>query len=149
MAPPVEASSLATTLSGAWGCWAPTLTHDGRHIGFVSDRRGRPEVWIQSVDGLDEPRVIAVSDDPVLSVHWSPDGQWLAISVASGGGVRSEVWVARPNGTDSRRVAGHPGHAAIGPWARSGHRLVVTIRDQGPGQVNRCVLIDAVTGAEE
>jgi dipeptidyl aminopeptidase/acylaminoacyl peptidase len=147
--PPIEASALAGTLSSAWGCWGPTLTHDGRHIAFVSDRRGRPEVWIQSVDGVDEPTVIAISDDPVLSVHWSPDGLWLAVSVATGGGVRSEVWVAQPNGTECRRVAGNPGHAAIGPWARTGHRLVVTIRDPDPELVNRCVLIDAVTGDEE
>jgi dipeptidyl aminopeptidase/acylaminoacyl peptidase len=147
--PPVDIGDFATTLSAAWGCWAPTLTHDGRRIAFVSDRRGSPEVWIESVDGLDDPTVIAVSDDPVLSVHWSPDGQWLAIAVATGGGVRSEVWVARPDGSECRRVAGDPSHAAVGPWVRTGHRLVVTIRDPEAGQVNRCMLIDAVTGEEE
>ena len=146
---PIDVGGLASTLSSAWGCWAPTLTHDGRRIAFVSDRRGTPEVWIESVDGLDEPTVIAVSEDPVLSVHWSPDGQWLAISVATGGGVRSEVWVARPNGSERRRVAGHPDHAVIGPWARRGHRLVVTIRNPDPERVNRCVLIDAASGDEE
>ncbi len=146
---PIDVGRLASTLSGAWGCWAPTLTHDGRRIAFVSDRRGTPEVWIESVDGVDEPTVISVSADPVLSVHWSPDGQWLGISVATNGGVRSEVWVARPDGSKCRRVAGHPGHAVIGPWARNGHRLVVTIREPDPGEVNRCVLIDAATGDEE
>jgi dipeptidyl aminopeptidase/acylaminoacyl peptidase len=144
-----DVAELAGTLAAAWGCWAPTLTHDGRRIAFVSDRRGTPEVWIESVDGSDEPTVIAVSEDPVLSVHWSPDGEWLAIAVATAGGVRSEVWVARPDGSACRRVAGHPDHAAIGPWARSGHRLVVTIRDPDPERVNRCVLIDAVSGDEE
>jgi len=146
---PTDVADMAGTLAAAWGCWAPTMTHDGRRIAFVSDRRGTPEVWIESVDGLDEPTVIAVSGDPVLSVHWSPDGQWLAIAVASGGGVRSEVWVARPDGSACRRVAGDPDHAAIGPWARSGHRLVVTIRNPDRERVNRCVLIDAVTGDEE
>jgi dipeptidyl aminopeptidase/acylaminoacyl peptidase len=145
----VDVTDLAGSLAAAWGCWAPTLTHDGRRIAFVSDRRGTPEVWIESVDGLDEPTVIAVSEDPVLSVHWSPDGQWLAIAVATGGGVRSEVWVARPDGSGCRRVAGHPDHAAIGPWARTGHRLVVTVRDPDPDRANRCVLIDAVSGDEE
>ncbi len=146
---PGDLADLAVTLSGAWGCWAPTLTHDGRRIAFVSDRRGTPELWVESVDGLDEPAVVQVSDDPVLSVHWSPDSQWLAVSVATGGGVRSEVWVARPDGSERRRLAGDPSHAALGPWARTGHRLVVTIRDPDPDQVDRCVLIDADTGAED
>ena len=143
-----DLGNLAVTLSAAWGCWAPTLTHEGRRIAFVSDRRGTPELWVESVDGIDEPAVIHVSDDPVLSVHWSPDSQWLAVSVATGGGVRSEVWVVRPDGSERRRLAGDPSHAALGPWARTGHRLVVTIRDPDPEQVDRCVLIDADTGNE-
>ncbi len=147
--PPIDVETLAATLSSAWGCWAPTLTHDGRRIAFVSDRRGTPELWVESVGGVDEPAVVHVSDDPVLSVHWSPDGEWLAVSVAAGGGVRCDVWVARPDGSERRRLAGHPGHAVIGPWARTGHRLVVTIRDPDPDVANRSVLIDADSGEEE
>ena len=147
--PTGDVEDLAATLSAAWGCWGPTLTHDGHRIAFVSDRRGTPELWVESVDGVDEPTVIHVTDDPVLAAHWSPDGQWLAVLVATGGGVRSEVWVVRPDGSACRRVAGHPGHAIMGPWARAGHRLVVTIRDPDPDEVNRCVLIDAATGHEE
>jgi dipeptidyl aminopeptidase/acylaminoacyl peptidase len=146
---PADLDDLAATLSAAWGCWAPTLTHDGRRIAFVSDRRGTPELWVEPVDGLDGPAVLSISDDPVLAVHWSPDGEWLAVSVAAGGGVRSDVWVVRPDGSECRRLAGHPSHAVLGPWARSGHRLVVTVRDPDPGRANRCVLIDAVTGEEE
>lgn len=146
---PTGVDELAAALSEAWGCWGPTLTHDGRRIAFVSDRRGTPELWVESVDGLDEPAAVHVCDDPVLSVHWSPDGQWLAVSVAAGGGIRSDVWVARPDGSDCRRLAGHPHHAVLGPWARTGHRLVVTVRDPDPAHVNRCVLIDALTGHEE
>jgi dipeptidyl aminopeptidase/acylaminoacyl peptidase len=139
---------LADLLVSAWGCWAPTLTHDARWVAYVSDRRGIPELWLQEVDGTRPPVVLELSDDPVLEVHWSPDGRWLACSVATGGGVRSEVWVVRPDGTGRRRIAGHPEHAVLGPWARVGHSVVVTIRGDGPGQ-SRCVLVDPDTGHEE
>ena len=58
----------------------------------------------------------------MLAPTGRPTAQWLACSVATGGGVRSEVWVVRPDGVGGRRVAGRDGrHAVLGPWARRGH----------------------------
>jgi acetyl esterase/lipase len=91
-----------------------------------------------------------LSADPVLAAHWSPDGTWLACGVASGGGVRSEVWVVRPDGTGARRVSGGDGrHAELGPWARRGHRLSVTMHEGHDRATNRCVLLDPATGSTE
>ena len=146
-------AELARDLVDAWGAWAPTLTPDGTRVAFVSDRRGVPELWVQDVPlpGEAEPgaTVLPLSDDPVLSVHWSPDGKWLGCSVATGGGVRTEVWVVRPDGSDACRVAGGSVHAVLGPWARQGHGLVVTVCSDEPYEPNRCLLIDPVTGGSQ
>jgi dipeptidyl aminopeptidase/acylaminoacyl peptidase len=139
----------ADALVAAWGSWGPTLTHDARRVAYVSDRRGTSELWVEAVDGSETPAVLELSDDPVLAVRWSPDGRWLACSVATGGGVRSEVWVVRPDGSGQRRLAGDPAHAVLGPWSRRGHRLVVTIRGGGDERPDRCVLIDPDSGQEE
>lgn len=140
---------LIDALVGAWGCWAPTLTHDATVVAFISDRRGTPEVWVQALDPGAEAAVLALGDDPAVAVRWSPDGRWLAVAVATGGGVRTEVWVLRPDGRDARRVAGGDGtHAVLGPWARTGHQLVVTVRSATPG-TDRSVVVDPDTGAEE
>ncbi len=74
-----------------------------------------------------------MSPDPVVSINWSADGAWLAAAVATGGGVRTQVWVVRPDGTDARRIAGSTDvHAELGPWTRSGHRVSVCLpREEG------------------
>src|SRR2546425_6161090 len=113
---------LAEDLARAWGCWAPSLTRDARRVAYVSDRRGLPELWVQDLDGPNRPKVLELSGDPLLAVHWSPDGRWLACAVATRGGVRSEVWLTRPDGSESRRLAGDPDHAILGPWTRTGRR---------------------------
>ena len=147
--------ALATELVDAWGCWGPTLTADGRQMAYVSDRSGVPALWVQTnpedpAHPLPEPERLFLSADPVLAAHWSPDGTWLACGVASGGGVRSEVWVVRPDGTGGRRVVGGAGqHAVLGPWARRGHRLTVTMYEGHDGGTSRCMLLDPVTGLTE
>ena len=42
------ALTLAQDLVGAWGCWGPTLMPDASSLAFVSDRRGTPELWVQT-----------------------------------------------------------------------------------------------------
>ena len=142
-------AGLAHELAGAWGCWAPTAAPDGSLVAFVSDRTGIPQLWVQETTADAPAALIPLSADPVLGVHWSSDGEWLACSVATGGGVRTEVWVVRPNGADARRVAGGDRHAALGPWAREGHLLLVTVSDDRPGEPNETTMLDAETGRSE
>ena len=141
---------LAANLVEAWGSWAPTLSPHAEQMAFLSDRTGVPQVWVQDLrlDGtFDEPTMITISDDPVVSVSWSADGAWLACAVATDGGVRTQVWVVRPTGTDARRIAGSTKeHAELGPWTRSGHRVAVIIPDTRPDHPTRCYLANPATG---
>jgi dipeptidyl aminopeptidase/acylaminoacyl peptidase len=150
-APEVEdAVALAAELVDAWGSWGPNMTPDARQVAFISDRSGTPQLWIQEIvlNGEQPPaRRIQLSDDPVVSVRWAADSRWLACEVATDGGVRTAVWVVRPDGTDARRIAGDPDeHAELGPWTRSGHRFVVTIPGTVAGAPTRAYLADPATG---
>ena len=140
---------LGDELVEAWGSWNPTMTPDAGRVAFISDRRGVPEVWVQDVVSDGEPPAavpIRLSDDPVVSVHWSADGAWLACAVATDGGVRTQCWVVRPDGSDAKCLAGSREiHAELGPWTRSGHRVVVTIPTTEPGEPTFAYLADPVT----
>ncbi len=146
------AVELADRLVDAWGSWGPTLDPDCRRIAFVSDRSGTPCVWVQDLPAPGErcePTMIKISEDPVVAVNWSADGGWLACAVATGGGVRTQVWVVRPDGSDARRVAGSADeHAELGPWTRSGHRVVVTMPSEVADQPTRSYLVDPIDGAK-
>ncbi|PRY69387.1 dipeptidyl aminopeptidase/acylaminoacyl peptidase [Glaciihabitans tibetensis] len=139
---------LAKQLVGAWGSWGPTLSSDALRVAFISDRRGTPELWVQTGDDAAAAALpISLSEDPVLAVRWSADDAWLACAVATDGGVRTQVWVVRPDGSDARRLAGsREVHAQLGPWTRSGHRVVVTIPSTEPGEPTLSLLADPATG---
>jgi len=149
----LDAGALADALVQAWGSWNPTLTPDCRRIAFLSDRSGSPCVWVDDLASPGQPssaagpRPLRLSDDPVVGVNWSADGGWLACCVATDGGVRTQVWVVRPDGSDARRIAGSAvQHAELGPWTRSGHRVVVTLPAEEAGAPTTCYLADPVTG---
>lgn len=113
-----------------YGSWSASPCPDGEHVAFVSDRSGEPAVWIQ---GPEPPRLAKLHSvlHRVLTVSWSPDGEWLACHTAAAGSTRNEIYVVRPDGTDLRLVAGaEPGTADLGAGAYHGWsidgRLVAT-----------------------
>ncbi|MFG3557232.1 prolyl oligopeptidase family serine peptidase [Micromonospora sp. NPDC047557] len=122
--------------------FAPAPSPDGRRVAYLSDRAGTPTVWVRDVDAA-EAVALPSGDAPVLSVSWSPDGQWLACVVAPGGAPRTELWVLRPDGTQRRQVAGFGRRsAALAGWLPDGALLAVTeTADRGAA-----VLVDAGTG---
>ncbi|HSG40921.1 MAG TPA: S9 family peptidase [Thermoanaerobaculia bacterium] len=81
----------------------PSLSPDGRQVLFLSNRSGSPQVWIGPVDG-GEPRQVVSFDDPVSAVDWSPDGLWIALAVAPGGGLNEQIYIVRPDGSGLKRI---------------------------------------------
>ena len=123
----------------------------GDRVAYVSDRSGHPQVWVAVTDPLvtDPPRPIVLPGaEPVNAVHWSPSGDWLAVSVSAGGGVPTSVWVVRPDGSDARLVADATvcGNAFLGPWSRSTGQLVVTLAAPDPDSDQPSIAIDPLTG---
>lgn len=81
----------------------PSLSPDGREVLFVSNRSGSPQLWLGGVD-QDEPRQVISFDDPISGADWSPDGRWIALSVAPGGGLNEQIYIVRPDGGGLKRI---------------------------------------------
>jgi dipeptidyl aminopeptidase/acylaminoacyl peptidase len=120
---------LAAALSGldwlvAETCTSPALSPDGATLAVVSDRDGTPGVWLIPLVQPGEPVRLDTGEDHVRVVSWSPDGEWLCLTTASGGGERTLVRALRPDGSDARVIAGTPaGMASIGCWQPGGHMV--------------------------
>ncbi len=79
------------------GSRSPSFSPDGRRLAFLSDRSGVPQVWMVPSEG-GEPRQVTRLEDQVRAVEWSPDGKWLAFSVAPGGGLNEQIYLLQPDG---------------------------------------------------
>lgn len=85
------------------GTGGASYSRDGKRIAFLSSRSGTPQVWVVDAAG-GEPKQITQSTDPVGSVEWSPVEDRIAYDVARGGGYNTQVYYAKPDGTDAKRV---------------------------------------------
>jgi dipeptidyl aminopeptidase/acylaminoacyl peptidase len=110
-APPAAEKPAADDLAAAvermarvGASFSPSLSPDGRQVAFVSNRSGVPQVWITTTDGFGEPRQVGSFDDPVTGVAWSPDREWLAVSVAPGGGFNEQIYLMHSDGSGLKRI---------------------------------------------
>lgn len=105
-----------TMMAKIGSCNSPRFSPDGKRVAFLSNMSGVPQLFLVPAAG-GWPEQVTVLDDPVGSVAWSPDGNWLAITVAPGGGLNSQIYVVRPDGTGLRRLTeGGRENNWLGDW---------------------------------
>ena len=96
--------------------WSP----DGSQLAFervtFTPESETHEIWVVNVDGSNPHRLFPCPGDDVcraaLLASWSPDGQWIAFSLAMGPVTNHQsadvsIWAIHPDGTGLRQIT-HP-----------------------------------------
>lgn len=140
---PDELEAVVARMARIGASRTPAFSPDGKTIAFISDRGGVPQVWVVSREG-GEPRQLTRLEDQVGAVDWSPDGKWLAFSVAPGGGLNEQIYLVSPEGGEPRLItAGGQVNNRLAGW--SGRFLRFSANPKDPGSLDGYVY-DAATG---
>lgn len=125
---------------------APSFSPDGESIAFVSDRSGVPQAWIAGADG-GTPRALTSFEDPITWAQWSPDGAWIAVSVAPGGGMNTQIWLVHPDGSGAKRItAGGKDNNFFNGFSHDGKKLLYASNVRDP-KTTDLYLYDVASGA--
>jgi dipeptidyl aminopeptidase/acylaminoacyl peptidase len=126
-----ETERLVALMAKVGASSRPSFSPDGRRIAFLSNMSGLPQAWVIDTPG-GFPRLVTSFDDPVAVVKWSPDGEHLAISVAPGGGLNSQVYLVKLDGTGARCItAGGKENNWLGDWLEDGSGVTVASNRAG------------------
>ena len=115
-------------------------------MAFVSDLSGSPQVWRMPVSG-GFPMAVTAFDEQVKRVNWSPEGEWLAVESAPGGGMNTQIDIVRPDGDRRRRItAGGASNNWLGGWTKDGRALLFSSSMEQPDTME-CFRIAVDSGA--
>ena len=99
--------------------WSP----NGKEIAFVSDRSGKPELWIMDRDGK-ETRPITHDGAEKKHPDWSPDGKWIVFASKRAGNFN--LWLIHPDGTGLKRLTRSPATDTLPDWSPDGKKIAFT-----------------------
>lgn len=126
-----EPAQRLTTGRGSVVNQQPTFSPDGRRIAFLSDRSGRPEVYIMDADGTNVDLLTTMPSSPRskrTNPDWSPDGKRVAFQWETDSGIQLLAINVR-----DRSVSGltSEGRNEDPSWAPDGRHLVFSSSRSG------------------
>jgi len=113
--------------------WAtgPTFSPDGGRIAYISSETGTPQVFVFD-SSTGESQQITIGEDTVTGVRWAPAGERLAISVAPGGGLNSQLYLLTDAGDSGLITAGGKDNNWLGEWSDDGRYLTYSSNVENP-----------------
>ena len=134
-------AAIASIRSASSGSFSP----DGTRVAYISNASGSPQVWVATLNG-GAPVQVTHLQDPVLGVGWSPTSDWLTYTVAPGGGLNAQVYVARSDGSGAKMVTagGEVNNRGFG-WSHDGRWLAIATNRFHSAEMD-AFLLDPATG---
>jgi dipeptidyl aminopeptidase/acylaminoacyl peptidase len=144
---PSDLTERVTRMARIGSVTAPSFSSDGRWLSVISNVSGLPQLYIMPAEG-GWPRMITDGTDPVVNAAWSPapNGNWLALTIAPGGGLNTQVYVVRSDGSDLRRLTdGGQENNAFNTWSEDGTKIFIDSNRRDPA-TRDSFAIDVATG---
>jgi dipeptidyl aminopeptidase/acylaminoacyl peptidase len=140
-----EMDAFVERLARVGRSYGASFSPDGSQVALISDLGGVPQIWIVPAAG-GWPRAVTSGNDPVGGVTWSPAGDWLAFTLLPGGGLNSQIYVVRPDGSGLRRLTdGGKENNGLDDWTDDGRFLTITSNRRRPDTMD-AYLLDPVSG---
>jgi dipeptidyl aminopeptidase/acylaminoacyl peptidase len=145
-APTADLAAAIARMARIGSCASPTWSPDGRTLAFVSNLSGNPQIWTVPAAG-GWPTQVTAFEDQVNGVQWSPAGDWLAFSMAPGGGLNSQVYLIKPDGSGLRRLTpGGKVNCNLYGWSDDGRYLAYGTNERQGAAID-VYLHDTTTGS--
>lgn len=112
-----------------------SVSPDGAHIAFASNRTGTKEIWVSNSDGTNTTQLTSFNGPAVGSPRWSPDGKWIAFDGYASGS--SDIYVIAADGGNWRRLTSDPANEVRPSWSHDGKWLYYSSNQSGDRDIWR------------
>ena len=140
-----DLTATVTAMARIGRAYGPVFSPDASRLTVISDLNGAPQLWIVPTTG-GWPTLVTTGADPVGGVEWSPAGDWLAFTLLPGGGLNSQIYVVRPDGTGLRRLTdGGKENNWLSRWTWDGRHIVFSSNRRDPAAMDSW-MVDVSSG---
>ncbi|HET9838287.1 MAG TPA: S9 family peptidase [Candidatus Angelobacter sp.] len=141
----IEVAAAVARMARVGSAVAPRFSPDGKWVSFISNISGTPQVWIVPSEG-GYPRMVTNGDDPVTEQQWSPASDWIAVAIAPGGGLNTQIYVVKPDGAGMKLLTlGGSDSNGLDAWTDDGKRIAIDSSRNDPASRDS-FMVDVASG---
>lgn len=131
-----ELAAKVEAMAKVGACYSPSFSPDGSEIAFISTISGIPQLWkMPSTGGW--PIQLTNFNDPISNVGWSPKGDEIAFELAPGGGMNSQVYLIKADGSKFEQITtGGKSNNRINKWSEDGNYLAYASNENNPSGID-------------
>ena len=130
--PSKELAAKIEAMAKVGACYSPSFSPDGKEIAFISNLSGIPQLWKIPKEG-GWPIQLTNFNDPVSNSVWSPNGDRIAFQLAPGGGMNSQVYTIKADGSQVEQItSGGKTNNWVGNWSDDGNYLSFSSNQDNP-----------------
>ena len=120
-----DAAAAVARMARVGNANSPSFSPDGKWVSFIANLSGTPQVWVAPTEG-GYPRMVTNGDDPVVEADWSPASDYIGVSIAPGGGLNTQVYVVKPDGTGMKLLTkGGQDNNGLDGWTEDGKQIAI------------------------
>ena len=143
-----DTAALVERMARVGRAFAPSFSPDGKHIALITDLSGIPHIWVVPTNG-GWPKLVTSGNDPVGGMSWSPKSDWLAFTILPGGGLNSQIYVIKPDGSGMKRLTdGGKENNWLGDWTEDG-RFITKASNRRDAATMDAYLLNPMNGKME
>lgn len=119
---------------------APAISPDGKSLAFVSTRDGNAEIYVTSFSPeapgpAGDAKNISNNPRGDFQPAFSPDGQWLAFSSDRDAYKESEIYIAKSDGSELKRLTESSGYDGSPAWSSDGKTIYFYSESSGGSRI--------------
>jgi len=111
----------------------PVYSPDGQKIAFLSNRSGKPEIWICDSDGSNPFQLTSMEKLFTNGPSWSPDGKFIVFDTIIES--KQDIYIVNVEGGNPRRLTTDPDVDWLSAWSKDGEWIYFTSHRTGKNQV--------------
>lgn len=133
---PASLADIVAAMGAVDRAYGGTFLPDSKQVAYISSETGLPQIFLVSL-ASGATKQLSQFEDQLQGMAWAPNGETVAVALAPGGGLNSQIYLMPAAGGELSMITdGGKTNNWLGSWSDDGKLLTFASNRSGDGSID-------------